>query len=81
MHGMGSCPESTHYQEAPLHTNGSVGRHPTCPARSVPHIPHQQASPMGSCPESNLSRRPGVWDSISRGDESVIGAMRGVAQR
>eukprot|EP00983_Pelagomonas_calceolata_P047675 1140750-Pelagomonas_calceolata.AAC.5 len=32
MYGMGSCPESTHYQEAALHTNGPVGRHPTCPA-------------------------------------------------
>mmetsp|Transcript_418 Transcript_418/g.1002 ORF Transcript_418/g.1002 Transcript_418/m.1002 type:complete len:905 (+) Transcript_418:594-3308(+) len=81
MHGMGSCPESTHYQDAALHTNGFVGRHPTCPARNAPHIPDQQASPMGSCPESTLSRRPGMWDSISRGVESVIGAMRGVAQR
>eukprot|EP00983_Pelagomonas_calceolata_P060149 1146250-Pelagomonas_calceolata.AAC.1 len=81
MHGMGSCPESTHYQEAALDTNGSVGRHPTCLAGSVPHIPHPQASPMASCPESTLNRRPGLWDSISRGVESVIGAVRGVAQR
>eukprot|EP00983_Pelagomonas_calceolata_P010715 346579-Pelagomonas_calceolata.AAC.1 len=38
---------------------------------------------MGSCPESTLSRRPGLWDSISRGMESVNinGAVRGVAQR
>eukprot|EP00983_Pelagomonas_calceolata_P024379 766962-Pelagomonas_calceolata.AAC.1 len=31
---------------------------------------NQQASPMGSCPESTISRRPGMWDSISRGVES-----------
>eukprot|EP00983_Pelagomonas_calceolata_P047099 1140472-Pelagomonas_calceolata.AAC.1 len=78
---LAGCPESTHSQEAALHTNRSVGGHPTCPAGSVPHIPHQQASPMGSYPESTLCRRPGLWDSTSRGVESVLGAVRSVAQR
>eukprot|EP00983_Pelagomonas_calceolata_P006714 220280-Pelagomonas_calceolata.AAC.1 len=36
---------------------------------------------MGSSPESTFSRRHGLWDSISRGVESVLGAVRGVAQR
>eukprot|EP00983_Pelagomonas_calceolata_P084743 1156420-Pelagomonas_calceolata.AAC.4 len=79
--GMGSCPESTNYQEAALHTTVPVGGHPTCPAGSVPHIPHQQPGPMGSCPESTSSRRHGLFDSISRGVGSVLGAVRGVAQR
>eukprot|EP00983_Pelagomonas_calceolata_P127491 1161408-Pelagomonas_calceolata.AAC.12 len=80
-HGMGSCPEITHYQEAALNTTGPVGGHPTCPAGSIPHNLYQQPGPMGSCPESTLSRMPGLWDSISRRVESVIGAMRGVAQQ
>eukprot|EP00983_Pelagomonas_calceolata_P055191 1144027-Pelagomonas_calceolata.AAC.3 len=29
---MGGCPESTHYQEAALHTTRLVGMHPTCKA-------------------------------------------------
>eukprot|EP00983_Pelagomonas_calceolata_P008549 279963-Pelagomonas_calceolata.AAC.1 len=71
---MGSCPESTHYQEAALHTTGPVSGHPTCPAGSVTHIPYQQPGPMGSCPESTYSGQHGLWDSISRGVESVLGA-------
>eukprot|EP00983_Pelagomonas_calceolata_P002501 83733-Pelagomonas_calceolata.AAC.1 len=37
--------------------------------------------PGGSCPGSTSSRRHGLWDSISKGVESVLGAVRGVAQR
>eukprot|EP00983_Pelagomonas_calceolata_P056329 1144547-Pelagomonas_calceolata.AAC.1 len=59
-HGMGSCSESTHYQEAALHTTGPVGMHPTCPEGSVPHIPYQQPSPMGSCFGSTSGRRHGL---------------------
>eukprot|EP00983_Pelagomonas_calceolata_P046419 1140157-Pelagomonas_calceolata.AAC.2 len=80
-HGMGSCPESTHYQEAALHTTGPVGGHPSCPAGSVPHIPYQQSGPMGSCPESTSSRRHKLWDSVSTRVESVLGAVHGLAQR
>eukprot|EP00983_Pelagomonas_calceolata_P012194 390214-Pelagomonas_calceolata.AAC.1 len=35
---------------------------------------------MGSCPESTSSRRHGLWNSISRGVKSVLGAVREVAQ-
>eukprot|EP00983_Pelagomonas_calceolata_P064326 1148077-Pelagomonas_calceolata.AAC.2 len=31
---------------------------------------------MGSCPEKTSSRRHELWDSISRGPESVLGAVR-----
>eukprot|EP00983_Pelagomonas_calceolata_P124087 1161071-Pelagomonas_calceolata.AAC.10 len=79
MHGMGSCPESTHCQEATLHTTGPVGMHPTCPAGSVPHISYQQPSRMGRCHESTSIRRHGLWDNTSRGLESVLGAVHGVA--
>eukprot|EP00983_Pelagomonas_calceolata_P000700 25466-Pelagomonas_calceolata.AAC.1 len=67
MHGMGSCPGSTHYQEAALHTTGPVGGHPTCPAGSVSHIPYHQPGPMGSCPESTSSREYGLGQHQQRG--------------
>eukprot|EP00967_Tisochrysis_lutea_P047068 scaffold57280_cov22-Tisochrysis_lutea.AAC.1 len=53
----------------------------TCPARSVPHIPHQQSRPIGSCPESISSRGHGQPDSMIKGVKSILGAVRGVAQQ
>eukprot|EP00983_Pelagomonas_calceolata_P065747 1148714-Pelagomonas_calceolata.AAC.1 len=66
-HGMGSCPESTHYQEAALHTTGPVGMHPTCPAGSVPHIPYQKTCPMGSCLKALLAEDTDCGTALAEG--------------
>jgi len=87
-HSMGSCPDSIHHQDTSLHTSGPVGTHPTCPSGSNPHIPCRQSGTMGSCPDSRSmgscpesTRRPGLWDGISRRVQSALGTVRGVAQR
>jgi hypothetical protein len=36
---------------------------------------------MGRCPESATAGHRGVWDTITRGAQTFVGAVRGVAQR
>ena len=78
----GSCPEShTENTEARLH-NGSVETNSTVPAASPSHfLDTWEQGSMGSCPESATAGHRGIWDTISRGAQSVVGALRGVAQR